>query len=138
MQSVLCILTALVLIVADLIVYFNGLAERSADPMADIYTVDAISRKAIFIIPVLLVSIIVTVICFVLKVRDAGADKPAVNVDIRKNTDEDMPSSKAVKTARIILLVMAVILIITGIFNGSVTDVFVKAAKICTECIGLG
>ena len=137
-QTVLCILTAIVLIAADLAVYIKGSAERSADPMADIYTVEAIGQKAVFIIPVLLVSVIVTIVCLALRVKDAGADKAAVAVDIRKNTDETVPSSSTVKTARIVLLVIAVIFIIVGIFNGSLTDVFVKAAKICTECIGLG
>ncbi len=36
------------------------------------------------------------------------------------------------------LLVLAVALIIDGITNGGLHDVFVKATNICTECIGLG
>ena len=39
---------------------------------------------------------------------------------------------------RIILLTAAVILLIAGILNGSARDVFRKAIRICTECIGLG
>lgn len=33
---------------------------------------------------------------------------------------------------------VGVLLIILGILNGGARDVFVKAAKICSECIGLG
>ena len=36
------------------------------------------------------------------------------------------------------LLVLALALIVLGIFNGGLWDVFVKAANLCTECIGLG
>ncbi len=39
---------------------------------------------------------------------------------------------------RSVIFLLAVIFIIIGILNGSCYDVFVKAAKICTECIGLG
>ena len=38
----------------------------------------------------------------------------------------------------IALLVLAVALIAAGVFNGSARDVFGKAVKICTECVGLG
>ncbi|MBO6014844.1 MAG: thioredoxin [Oscillospiraceae bacterium] len=39
---------------------------------------------------------------------------------------------------RTILLIAAIVLIGAGIFNGSARDVFGKAIKICTECVGLG
>ena len=39
---------------------------------------------------------------------------------------------------RIALLIVAVMMIVAGTFNGSARDVFGKAVKICTECIGLG
>lgn len=39
---------------------------------------------------------------------------------------------------RFVLLVLAVIFIIVGIFNGSMTAVVNKAIRICTECVGLG
>ncbi|MBQ6048114.1 MAG: thioredoxin [Oscillospiraceae bacterium] len=42
------------------------------------------------------------------------------------------------KAVRICLLVLAITLIIHGIFNGSMRDVLFKAVRICTECIGLG
>ena len=39
---------------------------------------------------------------------------------------------------RIVLLTLAAVMIVLGIFNGGVGDVLQKAIKICTECIGLG
>ena len=43
-----------------------------------------------------------------------------------------------VRTLRVVLLVLAAALIAAGVFNGSARDVFGKAVKICTECVGLG
>lgn len=39
---------------------------------------------------------------------------------------------------RTVLLLLAGIFIIWGVFNSGLCDVFVKAINICTECIGLG
>ena len=39
---------------------------------------------------------------------------------------------------RWVLLVGSIVLIVLGTFNGGMSDVFGKAVKICTECIGLG
>jgi hypothetical protein len=36
------------------------------------------------------------------------------------------------------LLAAAVLLIVLGVLNGGARDVLAKAAKICSECIGLG
>ena len=135
-QSVFCVLSAVGLIVADLMIYFEGLSEQESDPMAQIYTVDAVVDHAVIIIPVMIVSLIVTVILLMLKIKDPNADR-AVNVPgIRTNTAGERSSATAV--ARTVILLIAVAFIITGIINGSIYDVFVKASKICTECIGLG
>ena len=42
------------------------------------------------------------------------------------------------KTIRILLYAAAVVFIVLGVMNGEAQDVFIKAVKICTECIGLG
>ncbi len=49
------------------------------------------------------------------------------------------PMNARVKTAVCAgLLAIAAALIVPGIINGGLYDVFVKAVNICTECIGLG
>ncbi len=45
---------------------------------------------------------------------------------------------KGLTAARLFLLLAAIVFIILGVFNGGMHDVLVKAANICTECIGLG
>ncbi len=45
---------------------------------------------------------------------------------------------KILLISRLSLVAIAVLLIVLGIFNGTMADVLGKAVKICTECIGLG
>lgn len=135
-QSILCVLSAVGLIVADLVIYLQGISEQESDPMAQIYTVDTIVDHAVIICPVIVVSLIITVILLILKIKDPDADR-AVNVPgIRTNNTGG--KSSATVMARTVILLIAVVFIIAGILNGSIHDVLVKASKICTECIGLG
>ncbi|MBO4837186.1 MAG: thioredoxin [Clostridia bacterium] len=39
---------------------------------------------------------------------------------------------------RQLLFALSLILILSGILNGSARDVLIKAITICSECIGLG
>ena len=66
-----------------------------------------------------------------LRLKKAGGVKPEA---AEKKPDR----SGTVRLLRIALLVLAVALIAAGVFNGSARDVFGKAVKICTECVGLG
>ena len=110
-QSVFCILTAIMLIVADLIIYFEGVSEKSSDPMANIYSADAIADKAVIVIPVFAVSVIVTIICAILKVKDEKAAKPSGKIDIRPNTEDCRTSVSAVNIIRVVLFAAALIFI---------------------------
>ena len=48
------------------------------------------------------------------------------------------PKYDYVAVARYIIAGASVALVVLGIINGGMADVFAKAVKICTECIGLG
>ena len=52
--------------------------------------------------------------------------------------EKTKPQARNVRLLRAALLILALVLIIAGVFNGSARDVFGKAVKICTECVGLG
>ena len=43
-----------------------------------------------------------------------------------------------VLAVKIAIMVLGIVFVILGIFNGGMDDVLQKAVKICTECIGLG
>ena len=136
-QSVFCVLTAIALIVADLTIYSQGRMIKEIDPMADIYTVEAIAYHALWVLPLLAMSVIITIICAISGVRDENADKPVLKIDVGNNTNGAV-SVPAINIVRAVVLVLAIAFIVVGIFNGSMSDVFIKASKICTECIGLG
>jgi hypothetical protein len=75
--------------------------------------------------------------------REIEAAKEQIKLE--KNTGaqpemkrEEKKKPVSVRTFRVALLVLALILIVAGVFNGSAKDVFGKAVKICTECVGLG
>ncbi len=44
----------------------------------------------------------------------------------------------SIVSTRVIVIAVALIFIVLGIFNGGMSDVLSKAINICTECIGLG
>lgn len=66
-----------------------------------------------------------------IKLEKAGGVKPEAD------GGKGQPADRA-RFLRIALLIVAVMMIVAGTFNGSARDVFGKAVKICTECIGLG
>lgn len=47
-------------------------------------------------------------------------------------------SEKGTTVCRIVFAVVGVALVVIGIFNGGMHDMFQKAINICTQCIGLG
>ncbi len=58
----------------------------------------------------------------------------------REDTRAAAKPAAACRTAMLrgVLLVLALGLIVLGVLNGGLRDVFIKAANLCTECIGLG
>ena len=62
---------------------------------------------------------------------------PAAEKKPTGRQDKGLPSY-AILVVRILLALAAVLMIVLGIFNGSMQDVLQKAIRICTECIGLG
>lgn len=69
--------------------------------------------------------------------------KEAINIakkiiDPKKSTYGENKSQKKLRIAQGVILSVALIMVIVGVFTGGAFDVFAKAAKICSECIGLG
>lgn len=136
-QSILCAALALILIIGALKIYNNGAARRAADPSADIYTAENIAEAAWPALPVFVLLLASAAVCAATGARDEKADRPArvrVDADLSERA-RLLPSAGYLRLA---LLLLAAVCIIAGIFNGSLSDVFIKASKICTECIGLG
>ena len=135
--AVLAVVTAVLLISSAIDIFCTGtldLAENVA-PAGDIYSVETVQAHFRVIAPVVYGFLASVVLGLILRL--GGEEKP----EIAKPSpiEKKAPANpKAIFAVRIAVAVIAVTLIVLGIANGGMYDVFVKAKKICMECIGLG
>ncbi len=138
LQSIMWLATALCFIMSAVLIYTEGLKAKALDPMADIYTIEAIRKYSGTPIIFLLASLLMSVVCIFFNVKDSSPNYPSKIIDFTNNKKVSVISEAGQKKLRTAIFVVAVIFIILGFFNGSLMDVLIKASKICTECIGLG
>ena len=130
-QSIVCILVGALLIAAVLVIYCEGAAAHSENPLAWIFSRETSAERLRSIAPLFFAGIGLTAGGLILGVRDEKGLKPVKSGRVENRA----PGGKTVRT---VLLVAALLLIAAGVFNGSAMDVYGKAVKICTECVGLG
>ncbi len=134
-HAALCVLAGALLIAGALGIYRDGAARRTLDPAADIYTAEGVAAAAKRALPAVVLALAAAVACAALGVKDENRiARQAVDRDLRERAGEP----ERAKTLRLALLLLALGFLVLGVFNGSAHDVFVKASRICTECIGLG
>ncbi len=142
-ESLLCALTAGLLSAAAIRMYVEGEAIRaSGDLFYYIFTREKVGAALQTLLPLVTALIAFTAAGWIFGIRDERADKPASlkGMDIKASVKQAVPSETGRRAAilRIVILVLAVVLIILGVQNGGLEDVFAKGAAICTECVGLG
>lgn len=140
-QSVLCIALFVLTALASVRLYRAGIAYRAdGHPTAWIYSREAVGAALRPLIPLFFLTVGVTVVSAILKIRDDRQDKPVKDggLMIVKPASPAEKKPAYIPIIRMIVLILAVVFIIAGIYNGSMQDVLYKAIKICTECIGLG
>ena len=130
-QSLLWILVAGLLIASVIRIYRDGSVLRAEDPLAVIFSRQIAAQALTAIAPLLFAAVVMAAAGLFLGIRDEEGLKPVKGGKVENRAPEG-------KTLRTALLVAAIVLIVAGVFNGSARDVFGKAVKICTECIGLG
>ena len=81
-QSVLWVITAIVFIASVVSIYMSGMSLRAEDPMADIYSIEAIRQRTVIALPLLGICIAHSVLLAFLGMKDENADKAALHVDI--------------------------------------------------------
>ncbi len=149
-QSAICIAAVLLLTGAALEIYSEGTARKAQDPTAYIYTREAAVKAAAPGAFLMLAGLCLSIAGGVLGIKDEKADRPVTDKDCMRNTvifgtagvyegsGKRTFGPVKLKRIRLIVLALSVILIIAGIVNGNMHAILVKAANICTECIGLG
>lgn len=153
-------LSALIILLAVLIcssavgIYQEGSRRKAEDPLGSVYTKEAVEDAVSSIAPLFIAVAVLAGGGMLAGVRSDRRVKKTGGPQGTPGTepsDEGSPAriEMAADTAaggktrsrvilRVLLISAAVLCIIVGIFNGSMQDVFVKAANICSECIGLG
>ena len=134
LQSVLCVLLGGMAIVAILGIYREGMAVRADRPLAWVFEKERMARYFGPVLPVLLLWVVMVLVGLLpgLGAQERGLPK---GKRIAKEGYE-----KASKRGMVpwLFLGLAVAFLVLGVMNGSAFDVFGKAVKICTECVGLG
>ena len=131
--SLLCILLAVLICSAAVGIYREGSRRKEEHPLETVFTKEAVEDASAHIAPLLIVTAVMAGGGILIGVGDERKVYPS---GMKRNVRKDRQVSKTI--VRAVLLTAAVVCIIAGIFNGGMQDVFVKAANICSECIGLG
>ena len=140
-QSALCVILVAVLSAGVIGIYREGAAEQQKDPLAWVYTREKAATVLKTAAPVFFLAVAATVACEVMNARDEIKKKPVRDAELRRETARPPKTKDAApdyRRLRAILLAAAVVFIILGIVNGSMSAVVNKAIRICTECVGLG
>ena len=144
-QAVLCTVIAALLAAGVLSLYLDGAAKQAeGDLFYYMFTRERAGAKLAPILPLLFCALGLTVAGVLLGIKDENAEKPIRNEKLLRDLgsirekavyQQADPKTRILRTA---VLVIALILIVTGILNGGLEDVLAKGAAICTECVGLG
>ena len=131
LQSLLWVLLTLLLIAAVVGIYQEGTAAQAGNPLAWIFSRELVAQGLRPIAPLLFAALGLTAAGLILGVKAEDGLDPAKGGAVESRAQGGKP-------LRMLLLAAALVLIAAGLFNGSARDVFGKAVKICTECVGLG
>lgn len=130
---VLGVIVALVIGITNKSLYLDGVASHDLT--------QSVVNVVVLVVICLAPAMAFAVIRFFVDRTSAVREYLAVETLPRTRVEKDEENEAKFPTllvVRISVLVLAVVFIILGIFNGGMEDVVQKAIKICTECIGLG
>ncbi len=100
----------------------------------------AVAAVAVLIpcVVIFVLAAVCSALCSKSEKKELAIYKASVSNGEAKKVNKVIEDRKAVLYVRLALMCIAVILIILGVFNDGIGDVYGKAVRICTECIGLG
>lgn len=132
-QSLLCVLIVLLLAVNAIALYREGVAARAEDPLAQIFSRETVAGRLRQLVPLIGLGVGLAVAGLILDVKDGRAARADTGGKVQHPAE-----APGAKTLRTVLLIAAVCLLLAGIINGGAQEVYAKAVKLCTECVGLG
>ncbi len=100
-------------------------------------------QMGIHLLPWVIISFISLIFCTLYEEYSSKQSIEIIKVIMKTNGRKPLKAivknnKLTINIARISILIIAAVFIISGIFNGGASDVLQKAINICTECIGLG
>lgn len=140
-QSLLCILAAVLLASGAIGLYLDGAARQAeGDLFYYMYTRERVADLLQKIMPLLFAGLGLSIGGIILGIRDERMDRPAEGKSLvpapeRLRSGADGRKRVVLRTA---LIVIALAMIAAGIVNGGMDDVLAKGSAICTECVGIG
>ena len=106
---------------------------------------EMIKALAAHVLPWTALGIACLIVSTVLEGKSIQREYDAIMARIKEEKEAGIRAEPKEKTPardymilRLVLLTLAVVFIIAGVLNGSMTAVINKAIRICTECVGLG
>ncbi len=94
-----------------------------------------------FMLPCILISIIsliITSLYYYFSMKNEYNMLKKIAPLYRSKNEKQTKNGKVILITRVAILTISICFIIIGICNGQMGEVLSKAAKLCTECIGLG
>ena len=138
--AALTLALAAVLIWAVLDIFLTGQSLQQTDPSAAIFSRAAAAARLPAVLTVF--GLWLAALIAALAARPAGGTRKrrpqAAARPSRSRGEAAAGLSRPAAGLRWALLALALALIVLGVLNGGLRDAFIKAANICTECIGLG
>ena len=132
-QSAIYILLAVMLAAAVIGIYREGLALKAENPLAWTFSREKVAERFRPLRPLFYLAVGVSLGGLILDAKHDEGLKP-----VKSGPVENRGPAARGKAVRIVLYVASACLLAAGVLNGSARDVFGKAVKICTECVGLG
>ena len=106
---------------------------------------EMIGSLAVHVFPWIILGFACLIVSTLLQGRSIQREYDAIMARIKEEKAAGIKAEPKKKTParnysrlRWLLLAVAVVFIVAGIYNGSMTAVINKAIRICTECVGLG
>ena len=140
-NAALCALLFAVLVTGAISIYAQGVRDAAAGLPGPVFTRERVADWLSYAWPVLAALAALNAAGWFAGFSGAPDDSHSPRAGESQTREKPVTrvlSGRRGATLRAILIAAAALLIALGVANGGMRDVFYKAIRICTECVGLG